>query len=74
MCGTGVSMKWPNDLMIDGRKLGGILVERGSGWVVAGIGVNAGATPAGEALHDGVAPLAPFGLCHKNILLFTNSF
>jgi BirA family transcriptional regulator, biotin operon repressor / biotin---[acetyl-CoA-carboxylase] ligase len=39
-----VRLKWPNDLLLDGAKLGGILVESvassGVRWVVAGIGVN----------------------------------
>jgi len=33
-------LKWPNDLLIDGRKIGGILVEASSGYAVVGIGVN----------------------------------
>jgi len=34
-------VKWPNDVLVDGRKLGGILVERTTGGaVVVGIGVN----------------------------------
>lgn len=41
----GVGLKWPNDLVCDGAKLGGILVElvgevEGPCRVVAGIGVN----------------------------------
>lgn len=44
LAGVRVGLKWPNDLYIGKRKLGGILVERvsrmpGSYWVV-GIGVN----------------------------------
>lgn len=36
-----VGLKWPNDLVADDRKLGGILVEScASGGIVAGIGVN----------------------------------
>ena len=40
-----VAIKWPNDLMLEDRKLGGILCEaRWQGealaWVVAGVGVN----------------------------------
>lgn len=35
-----VRVKWPNDLLIDDRKLGGILTERSAGRVVVGIGVN----------------------------------
>jgi BirA family biotin operon repressor/biotin-[acetyl-CoA-carboxylase] ligase len=42
---TPVQLKWPNDLMLDGRKVGGILCEarwQGAlpGWVTAGIGLN----------------------------------
>jgi BirA family biotin operon repressor/biotin-[acetyl-CoA-carboxylase] ligase len=34
-------VKWPNDVLVDGRKLGGILVERTTdGAVVVGVGVN----------------------------------
>lgn len=41
---TRTRLKWPNDLVIDGDKLGGILVEtrsaRGSTLAVIGIGIN----------------------------------
>jgi len=33
-------IKWPNDLLIDKRKICGILVENRSGTTVAGIGIN----------------------------------
>lgn len=40
-----VGMKWPNDILVDGRKLGGILLEfagenSGPCYIVSGIGVN----------------------------------
>jgi BirA family biotin operon repressor/biotin-[acetyl-CoA-carboxylase] ligase len=35
-----VSLKWPNDLLVNGRKLGGILAEATTDGVVIGIGVN----------------------------------
>ncbi|NPD67914.1 biotin--[acetyl-CoA-carboxylase] ligase [Lichenicola cladoniae] len=39
-----LSLKWPNDLMLDGCKLGGILIERGANdghdWLVIGFGAN----------------------------------
>ena len=44
-------LKWPNDLLLDGAKLGGILIETGGSgpnvvdWAVAGIGVNLVAAP-----------------------------
>jgi BirA family biotin operon repressor/biotin-[acetyl-CoA-carboxylase] ligase len=39
----GIRLKWPNDLLLRGRKLGGILCETaGRGGVVVGIGLNVG--------------------------------
>jgi BirA family biotin operon repressor/biotin-[acetyl-CoA-carboxylase] ligase len=36
----GLMLKWPNDLLLDGAKLSGILLERVDDAVVIGIGVN----------------------------------
>jgi BirA family biotin operon repressor/biotin-[acetyl-CoA-carboxylase] ligase len=33
-------LKWPNDVLVDGRKLGGLLVELAGGAAVVGIGLN----------------------------------
>ncbi|MDN4631740.1 biotin--[acetyl-CoA-carboxylase] ligase [Sphingomonas sp. PsM26] len=38
--GKGVVLKWPNDLLIDGAKISGILLERTGDAIVVGIGVN----------------------------------
>lgn len=38
--GRDARIKWPNDVRVDGRKIAGVLVERGAGAVV-GIGLNA---------------------------------
>jgi BirA family biotin operon repressor/biotin-[acetyl-CoA-carboxylase] ligase len=43
--GQGVQLKWPNDVLKDGAKLAGILVETqvapdGAAWTIVGIGVN----------------------------------
>jgi BirA family biotin operon repressor/biotin-[acetyl-CoA-carboxylase] ligase len=40
-----VGLKWPNDLYVDGRKLGGILIETRwrharPDWIAVGIGIN----------------------------------
>jgi BirA family biotin operon repressor/biotin-[acetyl-CoA-carboxylase] ligase len=35
-----VALKWPNDVLLAGRKLGGILVELASSAVVIGVGLN----------------------------------
>ncbi|MNK20252.1 Bifunctional ligase/repressor BirA [compost metagenome] len=45
-----VTIKWPNDVLLDGRKTSGILIESGpapSGglWLAVGIGVNLSQTP-----------------------------
>jgi BirA family biotin operon repressor/biotin-[acetyl-CoA-carboxylase] ligase len=40
--GRAATIKWPNDVLLDGRKVAGILAEGRpqEGWVVLGIGVN----------------------------------
>ncbi len=43
--GIDVRLKWPNDLLVGRKKVGGILVEarsneEGEGWAVVGIGLN----------------------------------
>jgi BirA family biotin operon repressor/biotin-[acetyl-CoA-carboxylase] ligase len=42
LAGDGALVKWPNDVLVGGRKLAGILVEAvpQDGWAVLGIGVN----------------------------------
>jgi BirA family biotin operon repressor/biotin-[acetyl-CoA-carboxylase] ligase len=47
--GHAVTVKWPNDVLLDGRKLSGILLEAGNGWLAVGIGVNLAAAPEGTA-------------------------
>ena len=50
LAGEAARVKWPNDVLVDGRKLAGVLVEARpqSGWAVLGIGVNV-AVDAGRA-------------------------
>lgn len=40
-----LKLKWPNDLMLSGAKLAGILLERQMGAVIVGIGVNLAVAP-----------------------------
>ena len=42
-----VKVKWPNDVLVDKKKISGILVETDSNseWVVVGMGVNIAASP-----------------------------
>lgn len=62
-----IGLKWPNDLVARGRKLGGILVEvardnEGKPFAVCGIGVNVNYTP--QEVPDG--GLAAIGLSDLN--------
>ena len=49
-CGPDVRLKWPNDLLLEDRKLGGILVETAPDRAVCGIGVNLTWAPVGAAM------------------------
>ncbi len=62
-----IGLKWPNDLVARGHKLGGILVEaardnKGMPFAVCGIGVNVNYTP--QEVPDG--GLAAIGLSDLN--------
>lgn len=51
--GDRIGLKWPNDLMLDDRKTGGILCEArwhgaSLGWVAIGVGLNVGNRPPPE--------------------------
>lgn len=39
-CHVKTSIKWPNDIYLNGKKLVGILTEAGADYVVIGIGIN----------------------------------
>lgn len=43
-----LQLKWPNDLLLDGAKLSGILLEREGDHLVLGIGVNVAKAPVIE--------------------------
>ena len=48
-CGKSVRLKWPNDLLLHDRKLGGILVETTRDRAICGIGINLTWAPEGAA-------------------------
>lgn len=57
---AALRLKWPNDVMLGGGKLAGILLEADAGtapWLVIGFGVNLAGAPAG--LGRATAALAP---------------
>lgn len=49
---AGILLKWPNDVLLDGAKLGGILIDSQMGqgglfdWIVIGFGANLAQAPA----------------------------
>jgi BirA family biotin operon repressor/biotin-[acetyl-CoA-carboxylase] ligase len=57
--GSTALLKWPNDLLIDGAKVSGILLERADDAVVIGIGVNLEHHP--DDLHRPTTSLAAHG-------------
>lgn len=50
---TGVQVKWPNDLLLNDQKIGGILVEERPGCILAGLGLNLARAPREEELRQG---------------------
>ena len=58
-----VTIKWPNDLFVGPRKLGGILIEQRDGWFVIGIGINVNLdrSQLPEELRDSATSLAMCG-------------
>lgn len=57
-----VKAKWPNDVLMDGRKVAGMLLEpAGQGWLVLGIGVDVAECPPPDAVMYPVTALAHVG-------------
>ena len=62
------NVKWPNDLLVDGKKLAGILSEKNSFGVVVGVGINIFQTRE-ELPIDNAVSLAMFGEIDRTELL-----
>jgi BirA family biotin operon repressor/biotin-[acetyl-CoA-carboxylase] ligase len=62
---AAITVKWPNDVLADGSKLAGILLEAGTGWLAIGIGINLAGHPADTEFPAtslaalGIVPPAP---------------
>lgn len=86
--GWETEVKWPNDLIYEGGKIGGILIESKKNILIAGVGFNLGTIPPGswpKEREAGAPPpkALPFtggseilwsGLVKKLILLYKEKF
>src|SRR5712692_4562697 len=64
------ALKWPNDLVVDGAKLGGILVETRGSFAVIGLGINCRSDAALAArLRRPIAALDQFIPVDRNALI-----
>ena len=75
-----VKLKWPNDVLIDGQKCAGLILETGLGenhalkWVAVGIGVNINSAPEDATSISGHAEKAPsLGALQNRLLKEMNS-
>ena len=77
---AGAQLKWPNDVLVDGAKLAGILLETAGvptllqpqTWAVIGVGINICEAPVNGApalLPIGAAPAATLTAMDRNLLL-----
>ena len=64
-------LKWPNDLVVDGAKLGGILVEtRNGGYAAIGVGINCRRDETlGNRLRRQVAFLGDYCSVSRNVVI-----
>ncbi len=65
-----LTLKWPNDLLLEGTKVGGILAQRSSSTdsLVVGLGLNIGWAPEGAArLGPSVSPAELLGEILANL-------
>ena len=43
--GIDATIKWPNDILLDGKKVAGVLIEYAGRFVIVGIGINVHSNP-----------------------------
>ncbi len=43
-----ITIKWPNDVLVEGKKISGVLLEAFDSFIVAGIGININKTPKND--------------------------
>ncbi len=57
-----VGIKWPNDIVVERRKLAGILIEQSGALAIAGVGLNVSQTTWPEELAEVAVSLAQLGV------------
>ncbi|MEZ7195543.1 biotin--[acetyl-CoA-carboxylase] ligase [Pseudodesulfovibrio karagichevae] len=61
--GADLRVKWPNDILQDGRKVGGMLIEERNGTSIVGVGLNLADCPEDSQMReDHSAPAAKIRL------------
>ena len=69
-----VEIKWPNDILIDGEKVSGMLLEKGdNNYMIIGIGVNIKEAPKNSEMLYPVTSLAEKGISIDR-LVFLRSY
>ncbi len=51
--GIKAMLKWPNDIVLENRKIAGVLVEKKQCGCIAGIGINLVSSPSDSDMRDG---------------------
>jgi BirA family biotin operon repressor/biotin-[acetyl-CoA-carboxylase] ligase len=73
--GVDAALKWPNDLLVDERKLAGILAQRAAdGSIVVGLGLNVGWAPDGAVSLHGVAASGGLPAPHDLLVALLTAF
>jgi BirA family biotin operon repressor/biotin-[acetyl-CoA-carboxylase] ligase len=69
--GAPVRLKWPNDILLDGRKVGGILIEERGDVLLAGIGLNLVSCPDDAAMRrDSACAATALGELSSGLSIF----
>ena len=68
-----VHLKWPNDVLLDGKKVAGILLETTEDKIIVGIGVNLIASPTKNMLYPATnlgGKISPIGLVKRLMIQY----
>lgn len=66
--GTPAAIKWPNDVLVNGRKIAGVLCERHGDRVIAGLGINVKARQFPPAFATRATSLALEGMREPSVV------